>query len=553
MPSVKTILLVVLFALAPGTAVWAQTKISPAVEQQIAKNSTTRVIILTRPDPAIPGGGTPMSSPQTYLRSALGPAVNRIGTLPAASAIIDAVGLERLRHDPNVAKVVADIPVPPALVTSVPFIGADVLYQRGVTGSGLTVAVLDTGVDATHPALAGAIKAQACFSTMSTSVATAKSLCPNGLDVSLLPNAAQGCPPAVDGCEHGTHVAGIVAGRHMSIPQHNDFHGVAPGAGVVAVQVFTEISDADLCSGQAPCVLSYPSDQLRALEWVLKNQAALKIAAVNMSLGGGYRDDFCDSDSALTESIERLFAKGVATVIAAGNDRYYDGVSEPGCISAAVTVAAVGRDGLLDVAYSNMGKQVDLAAPGTGIISSVPGGGYRALSGTSMATPHVAAAWALLRQEHPDESGPQLLQRLIANGSQINDPRTGAKLASLHLAAPPAVVAAPAHVTVAPVTELSAALVDSMKRTNLPAQSYIVRFTNVADSVQAAVDRNCKQLVCSIKKIGEADYRLDVKPDASAATAKEHAEKITALTDSLKATQGVKVFDNTPNLALSKQ
>ncbi|WP_331303646.1 S8 family peptidase [Methylobacterium oryzae] len=197
--------------------------------------------------------------------------------------------------------------------------------------------------------------------------------------------------------------------------------------------MFTQFTGADECGGRDTCILSFTSDQLRALDWVYKQIDKHKIASVNMSLGSGYHDAPCDRTLALTEMIERLKAKGVATVVAAGNDHYYDGIAEPACISSTISVAAENKLGAIDVAYSNRSPLVHFVAPGTDIVSTVPGGGYKTLSGTSMAAPHVAAAFAAVRSQNPGLTVQQIEAKLVANGSLVEDTTTGVKFRALSL------------------------------------------------------------------------------------------------------------------------
>lgn len=261
-----------------------------------------------------------------------------------------------------------------------------------------------------------------------------KTLCPNGLDMSLLEDAATGCPEDVQGCDHGTHVAGIITGQQM-VDGEKTFGGVSPGAKILPVQVFTHFSGVDTCITSDTCVLSFTSDQLRALDWIYNNREGFNIASINMSLGGGGHRAHCDMISPLTPIIERLKAAGILTVVAAGNNRFFDAISEPACISSTVSVSATDKAGELDVSYSNVSGLADIAAPGTAIVSTVFDGQVQAKTGTSMAAPHVAAAIAMLREMHPDASALEIEGMLVANAPIVSDPRTGTTLARIDLGA----------------------------------------------------------------------------------------------------------------------
>lgn len=315
---------------------------------------------------------------------------------------------------------VEDTLAEPMLSDSVPLVGAAPLHAAGLTGAGQTVAVLDTGVETTHPAFAGRVAQEACFSTTSTANGGSQSLCPNGQAEQIGGNAARGCTAGVRGCDHGTHVAGIVLGDGGGV------RGMAPGADLMAVQVFSRFNSTSSCNGSAPCVLAYTSDQIRGLEHVLAQAENFDIAAANMSLGGGQNTSVCDTD-VRKETIDALRALGIATVIASGNNGFSDAVSTPGCISTAITVGSSTKTDTLS-GFSNSADMVDLLAPGSGISSAVFGGGSGIKNGTSMAAPHVAGAFALAMASRPAASVSQVeadLKRagVAVTGRGITKPR----------------------------------------------------------------------------------------------------------------------------------
>ena len=248
-------------------------------------------------------------------------------------------------------------------------------------------------------------------------------------------NYTGNCPPLL--CGHGTLVAGIAAGKGSS------FSGVAKDASLIAINVFSFINDPATCGGWgSTCTLTYTSDLLKGLQRVYELRNTYNIASVNMSLGGGryYDRATCDaSHSSIKTAIDNLRAAGIATVISSGNDGYLDSISEPACISSAISVGSTWDvDNGMDpwctpgpsnssvdqvACYSNSASFLDLLAPGSLINSSLPGGGYYEWHGTSFAAPHVAGAWALLKQKNSDLTVSDGLAALSSTGVLVTDQR----------------------------------------------------------------------------------------------------------------------------------
>src|SRR5216117_3380517 len=307
----------------------------------------------------------------------------------------------------------------PVLLDSVPLIGADKAWAQGFDGTGLVVAVIDSGVDSTHPFLAGKVVEEACYSTTSGQEST--TLCPNGAGEQIGPGAGTYCPLELEGCWHGTHVAGIATGN--GTPSGLPIWGVGRGASIMSVQVFSRFDGFFDCGGAPPCIGAYTSDILAALERVYALRTTHPFAAVNMSLGGGLFDSTCD-DQPYKPFIDNLRAAGIATVVASGNNGAIDQLSAPACVSTAVSVGATTKDD--QVAYfSNVAPFLSLFAPGVSITSSFAGGGFAIASGTSMAAPHVAGTWAVLKQAKPTASVDEILQALSGTGVMIEDTLAG--------------------------------------------------------------------------------------------------------------------------------
>ncbi|WP_420627819.1 S8 family serine peptidase [Candidatus Leptofilum sp.] len=346
--------------------------------------------------------------------------------IPYLALELDSAALETLASLPQVVAIEEDIPVPATLSNSVPVIGGDLAWASGYTGAGQTVAILDTGVDTAHAAFTtggSRIVSEACYSTTNAGYG-ATTVCPGGVEESTAVGSGIDCTAVVGAsnskaqsdCSHGTHVASIAAGDNGG-----SVVGVAPEANIIAIQIFSLFNSTTYCAGYSNCALTFTSDQILGLERVYELRDTFDIASVNMSLGGGQYFAACDSDSRKA-AIDNLRAAGIATVIATGNDGYRDSMSAPGCISSAVSVGAT--DNVDNVAsFSNIAPFVDLLAPGVNIYAAVPGT-LGTKSGTSMATPHVAGAWAVLKQAMPGASVDDALAAFQVGAVPVDDDRS---------------------------------------------------------------------------------------------------------------------------------
>jgi hypothetical protein len=260
------------------------------------------------------------------------------------------------------------------------------------------------------------VVAEACFASAESGTGGD---CPNGEATEIGLGAAEPCAFAPLACSHGTHVAGIAAGSGPG------FSGVAPGAGLIAVQVFHASTECFFLLEEVPCPRAYESDIVAGLEHVLSLRDQYNIAAINMSLGGTAYDSACDAESPLFSAIiNNLKSVGIATIAASGNEALTDGIAEPACIGAAISVGATTDED--EVAwFSNASADLDLLAPGEGINSSVPGGDFEERDGTSMAAPHVAGAWAIFKQAHPSATVDEALAGFVSTGTPIADSRGG--------------------------------------------------------------------------------------------------------------------------------
>jgi subtilisin family serine protease len=414
--------------------------VSPELTQRAAVQGTVRVIVHLAAAATAEGhladGGAILAqrqgiaiAQQTALSALMryGPRVrHRYETVPFLALDVGPTALALLASLQGIVLAVEeDTPLFPTLAESGPHVQANAAQGAGLDGRGTVIAVLDTGIDKNHPLLAGKVVEEACFSSRGN--------CLNGAAVATGPGAGVPCTYAASACRHGTHVAGIAAGSGPS------FSGVATGARLMSVQVFSRFTGVDCFgSGENPCARAFTSDILAGLERVYALRAVHAFAAVNLSLGGGAFSSTCDGHS-LKLSVDHLRSVGIATVVASGNGGDPRALSAPACISTAVSVGSTddGSSGTTADAvssFSNGSPFLSLLAPGRWITSSIPGGGFATFQGTSMAAPHVAGTWAILKQAKPAADVATILWVLQSTGVPITDVRSGISQSRIQIA-----------------------------------------------------------------------------------------------------------------------
>jgi len=298
----------------------------------------------------------------------LGKVKNQFKIIPGVVAELKENQVEGLKKDKRILKIYEDVRVYAFLDDSVNIIDADTVHASTITGNGVKVCIVDTGIDDSHPAL--------------NPLLAEKDFVNEDAD-------------ATDDNGHGTHVAGIVAS------QDSTFGGVSPGASLMAAKVLNQYA-----SGAASVVVL-------GIEWCVYGPDGTpdtgdEADIISMSLGTleGFPST-CDSEIMATAANAAVDA-GLTVFAATGNNGYTDSINDPACGSKVIAVGAVDKFDS-KASFSNEGSELDVVAPGVAITSSVPTGscthcepsGWKELDGTSMATPHAAATAALLLEADP--------------------------------------------------------------------------------------------------------------------------------------------------------
>jgi len=358
----------------------------------------------------------------------------RHASIRGYSARVPASQLEAFADDPEIEHISIDEPVKARMDVAYPAVKADLAYQEfGVTGSGIGVAVIDTGV-AAHPDL---MKGPGNRQVVEVEIVGKE-------------------PGLADYYGHGTHVAGIIAGSGASStgrPFYRTFKGIAPGVQLLSVRAL------------APDGSGYTSDILAGLDWVIRNKSVYNIRVVNMSLGHPVFESY--TTDPLCRAVRAANDAGLVVVAAAGNGGRlgtgFGTIDTPGNEPSVITVGALDNMHTVTTSddtlapYSSKGPSLvdfvvkpDLVAPGSSIVSlrdpgsyldvnyhyltlkvgdykydtlnALNDGAYYTLSGTSMAAPMVSAAAALMLQNEPGLNPATVKARLMA--SAVPDSRT---------------------------------------------------------------------------------------------------------------------------------
>lgn len=319
---------------------------------------------------------------------ALTPSEPSFSLFPGEALKLTSGDIEALSKEEGVEHVWLDLPVHTCLNTSVPKINAPKVWsEAGLRGQGIKVAVVDTGIDDTHPDFTGRIVAMKSFVSDS----------------------------ARDDNGHGTHVAGTIAGSGAK--SSGKYVGVAPEASLYIAKVLRANGGGSM------------STVMAGIEWAVLEQ---RVQIINLSLGGGGPCDGTDALSTLVD--EAVRQAGVVVCVAAGNEGPdQKTIGSPGCARYVITVGAMNDNDQM-ARFSSRGPTADgrtkpdLVYPGVGIIAPQATGtrlgtvieeGYVASDGTSMATPHCSGVAALMLQANPQLTAEQVKTLMMAGAVNI--------------------------------------------------------------------------------------------------------------------------------------
>jgi len=413
-----------------------QPRVAAEVVGVLARQERVRVVVAFATPPA--SGGAAAGEERRLRIAATGDRIlravgetdfrvrRRFASVRALAGDVTSEGLERLLERREVLRIDLDAPGTGSLAQSLPVTNLDDVKGGGFTGAGVTVAVIDSGVDGDHPDFTGALVAEACFCS------GGGGCCPGGAATQTGAGAAE------DDNGHGTNVTGIVASRGTVAAA-----GGAPGASIVAVKVL-DATNSFCCA----------SDVVAGMDWVLQNHPETRV--VNLSLGtaalfAGACDTATSFTIAFADAVAALRTNGTLTVVSSGNQASATEMAAPACIADAVSVGATWDAGfpsqtvlgctdatvVVDrpTCFANSNDTTDLFAPGAYITASGLGGGTSTFAGTSQAAPTVAACAADLVQANGTLTPAQLAGALAASPVTVVDPKNGLSFPRLDCAA----------------------------------------------------------------------------------------------------------------------
>ena len=355
--------------------------------------------------------------------------VRQYSHIPAIAGLVTRKGLAILENHPLVISVNFNEKIHAHLDQSVPALEANTVHSSlNFTGQGVTVAVLDTGIDTDHPDLSDDIVAQHCITHGD---------CP--------PSNTNESNSAEDEYGHGTHVASIITSAGIVSSD-----GFAPDANIVAVRVLDSNGN------------GWEDDWLDGLNWIIANQATLNVDVINMSLGtNALFDGNCDANFVdVANAVNQLRDLNITIIASTGNAGSSTSMGAPACITGVIAVGATYDSNLgrepdfgtyfdlfqgswpncfddptnlnIITCFTNSNTEMDIVAPGTQITADFIGGGTMMMRGTSMASPTVAGIAALMLEANPSLAPDEIETIMETSGTTLTDPKNGLQFPSIN-------------------------------------------------------------------------------------------------------------------------
>ncbi|MDQ3563660.1 MAG: S8 family serine peptidase [Pseudomonadota bacterium] len=322
-------------------------------------------------------------------------------------------GLRKLRRNPDVVAIQLDRRGGSTTAESVPLIRANEWAQVGISGDGVAVAVLDSGV-VDHPDLADDLLLESCI--LKANLEAGGTSCPDGSGEQLSESGA-----ALDSDGHGTHVTGIITSNGVIAPP-----GVAPGAEFLAIKVMDNEGYGRI------------SDTIAGLDHVITLLSDFDIRVVNMSTGWEVPVGECNQGygEQTRDLVSMLEQQGVLVVAASGNDSNRQQITYPACVDGVFSVGATDDDDNV-MWFTNSSPELDVMAPGDNILSTgITATGILTLTGTSQAAPHVSACAALRLEDDPTLTPDKLKQILKVTNVFVTDENNGLSFPRLRCGRP---------------------------------------------------------------------------------------------------------------------
>lgn len=381
------------------------TKISAEVWEEAQNEDTVSVIINYKEESYSTNsenvGASALGSLVNDLESEGGEVTHLYQTIDAIAAEVPANSLDGLENNPKIESVEYNHKISVLLQDSIPLINASIVHNltlgsNNITGSGIGICILDTGINYSHADFGNCTNSQFIAGTCKK--------VPSGYDYVNNDN------DPIDDHGHGTHISGIAAAN-------GTLKGVAPNATIISMKVLDQNGE------------GYAGNLTAGIDWCVANRTTYNIKVISMSLGNGANHTvYCDSfSSSVTNAINSAVANNITVIASTGNSGNYSGIAWPSCVTNATRVTATDKSEAFASFAQRSSTILDiLTAPGVSINSTDYNGQFSSKSGTSMAAPHVAGLAALIYQTWKERQGTypnstQVFEKINTTGVALND------------------------------------------------------------------------------------------------------------------------------------